>query len=185
MWWGWRLRKNPLRRRSDVVEAWTVLCVTASVCVGAPVTALTVGAPAVAGARAESRAQHRERHPVHARVLRDAPQAVTWADSAGTVGTVHRVPVRWKTADGTFRTDTARVPAGTVEGAPTLIWLDRRDRLADAPLDDSDIWLRGVSAGAAAGGGVAGVALLAGWSVRSHLDRGRLAEWDRAWEAWV
>ncbi|WP_420031914.1 hypothetical protein ACN2WE_03275 [Streptomyces sp. cg28] len=185
MRWGWLLRRNPLLRRSDVVEAWTVLCVTASVLVGAPVTALAVGAPVVAGARAESRVQHRERHPASARLLRDAPPAVTWAGSSGSVRTMHQVPVRWKAADGTVGTGTARVPAGTTSGEPARIWLDRRGRLTEAPLDTSDIWLRGVSAGAAAGSGVVTVALLAGWSVRRHLDRGRLAAWDRAWAAWV
>lgn len=34
--WGRRLRRNPLRRRSDVVEAWTVLAVAVLLLLGAP-----------------------------------------------------------------------------------------------------------------------------------------------------
>lgn len=33
---GWRWRRNPLRRHSDVVEAWTALIVAVLLLVGAP-----------------------------------------------------------------------------------------------------------------------------------------------------
>ncbi|MBO1334412.1 hypothetical protein [Streptomyces sp. VRA16 Mangrove soil] len=183
--WRLRLRDNPLRRRSDVVEAWTVLCVTAAVAVGAPAAALAVGAPTVAAARAESRAQHENRHTASARLLKDAPPMATWAGSSGSVRTLYQVPVRWTTADGVTHSGIARVPAGTRRGESARIWLDDAGRIAGAPLDESDIWLRGASVGAAAAGGVTTVALLAGWSVRRRLDRERLAQWDREWAAWV
>ncbi|NSL42795.1 hypothetical protein HO151_00845, partial [Streptomyces sp. 8P21H-1] len=44
-------RHNPLRRRSDVVEAWTALVVAVLLCAGAPLAGLGVGWWAYDGAR--------------------------------------------------------------------------------------------------------------------------------------
>ncbi|MBW8820836.1 MAG: hypothetical protein JF598_22125, partial [Streptomyces sp.] len=66
---GWRWRRNPLRRRSDVIEAWTVLAVAALMLLGAPLVGAVVGWWAHGDARAVAAAQHSERHRVRAQVV--------------------------------------------------------------------------------------------------------------------
>ncbi|WP_338702698.1 hypothetical protein V2W30_35500 [Streptomyces sp. Q6] len=179
---GWRWRHNPLRRRSDVVEAWTVLAVGSAVFVGAPAAGLAAGRVAYDDARATSVAQRQERHQARAVLVADAPPKASWSGPGAQAS--FRVPVRWETASGATRTGTVRVHAGTREGETTWVWLDRQDRLVAAPLGGTDLWTRVGSVAAGTGAGAAGTAVLVGWSVRRRLDRGRLAEWDRAWETW-
>ncbi|MYW70433.1 hypothetical protein GTY65_41270 [Streptomyces sp. SID8379] len=179
------LRRNPLRRRSDVVEGWTVLCLTGVVLVGAPVAGVAAGAPALAAARAESRAAHAESHSVRAELLDDAPPLATWAGAYGSAPSRYRVPVRWTTDGGVTRTGSARVSAGTRRGEHTELWLDRRGRPTRPPPEASDVWLRSVTVGMGAASGVTAVAVLTGWSVRRRLDRGRLAAWEREWASWA
>ncbi|MGP3769890.1 Rv1733c family protein [Streptomyces sp. SDT5-1] len=180
--WGWRWRENPLRRRSDVVEGWTVLVLGAAVIVGAPAAGLAAGWSAHTDARALASAQRQERHRVDAEVVGAVPSNVV-AGEPGTQ-TSFRVPVRWRTAEGDTRTGTARVRAGVRQGERTDVWLDRRGRQADEPLPEAEVWTRTLTTGVGSGIAVVGVAGLVGWGLVCRLDRGRLAEWEREWAVW-
>jgi hypothetical protein len=176
---GWRWRHNPLRRRSDVVEAWVALVVAVLLCAGAPLAGLAAGRSAYDGARATAAEQRAERHRVRAEVTEQAPAGVPTSEGG-------REPASWATVRWTEpgerpRTSRARVPAGTQVGDRTYIWLDDRGRIVTAPADGTAIWQHAVTAGAGATGAVAGVVLAAHFVVRRVSLRHRMAEWEQEW----
>ncbi|WP_344529734.1 Rv1733c family protein [Streptomyces albiaxialis] len=171
----WRWRRNALRRRTDVVEAWAVLLALAlMVCGGA------AGGWLVHGATTRLFEERRaEASPVGAVLLRDAPPAA-WSNSGSTDNTV-RGKVRWTARDGTRHTGHARVPAGERAGDRVTVWTDARGRIVREPPGPAE--------------SVTGAAMLAAVAVtlwcllvltvlallRARWNRARLAAWDRAW----
>ncbi|WP_333778266.1 Rv1733c family protein [Streptomyces sp. IBSBF 3136] len=172
----WRWRKNPLRRREDLVEAWVLLAVWLVVVIGAAAAAL-VTARAAGGQFAHQRA---DRHPVRAVLRADASGGTAAAWSSG--GRVW-VPVRWTAPDGTPRTGRAPVESGLRAGARVALWQDEQGRItAGRPTGGVEGAAQAGLFGAAAALAVAAPACLAGAVARAHLDRRRLARWDREWE---
>ncbi|WP_151483956.1 Rv1733c family protein [Streptomyces albicerus] len=171
----WRWRRNPLRRRSDVVEAWLVLAGWVLALVGGLFAALLVAdvvERAADGRRADSRA-------VSAVLAEDADDKVP----ARAVSD-HRVwaKVRWTAPDGSTRTDEARVPPKTPAGARVTVWLDKSGKLATAPLTDGEVRIHaafgGMLAAMCAGGAVLGAAGV----TRACLVRRRMEQWAVEWE---
>jgi hypothetical protein len=176
---GWRWRRNPLRRRSDVVEAWTLLVVAVLLGVGAPALGALSAWWAHGQARAVAAEQRQERRQVRAEVIGQTPESLPSVQAGGEHS--YRATVRWTEPDGAARTTAARVPADTRRGETVDVWLDARDRGVPAPADDSLIWQHTVAFGACTTAGAA-VAVLAGHTaVRRVALRHRMAEWDRAW----
>ncbi|MEV1086149.1 hypothetical protein AB0I98_49510, partial [Streptomyces sp. NPDC050211] len=66
---GWRWRPSPLRRRSDIVEAWTVVVVAVLLFVGAPLAGAAPARWAGGGGRDTAAAQRAERRQVRAEVV--------------------------------------------------------------------------------------------------------------------
>ncbi|WP_406731354.1 hypothetical protein [Streptomyces sp. NBC_01794] len=168
-WWRWR--RNPLRRRSDVVEAWVVLVTSVVMAAGMPL------AGALSSVRVGSvlLQQRQERHRTSAALTEDAGDpgpgtyARTWA------------VVRWTASGDTVRTAGVRVAAGSRAGARTVIWTDGQGRLVSAPLTPGQTVALSAFAGMLAASGVA-LSLLAGRrAVRMGLDRHRAGQWERTW----
>ncbi len=65
----WRWRGNPLRRTTDLLEAWTALAALVLICVGAPVAGWLVGVSADAALQESARLQQERRLQVVAEVL--------------------------------------------------------------------------------------------------------------------
>ncbi|MEV5983236.1 hypothetical protein [Streptomyces sp. NPDC052114] len=183
---GWRWRRNPLRRRSDVVEAWTTLVLGAVTVVGAPLAGVVAGSATYDTAAARAERQRAERHVVRGTLIRDAPPPAIGADGSEVRGT-RLVTVRWTDRDATThaartRTATVKAPAGALAGSKADVWLDARGRVTPAPLDEDELW------GAATAAGVGAVFMVSAvgggtWlAVRVLAQRRRMAEWDRAWE---
>src|SRR5690349_3819265 len=106
--WLWRWRRNPLRRRSDVLEAWIMLAAWVFTVLGGAVAGLaTVGA--VENSLARERAESRT---VPAQLIEDAREA------SGPAGRVVWTRVRWTAPDGTVRSGQVRVAAGTLADTP-------------------------------------------------------------------
>ncbi|MFF5533841.1 DUF3592 domain-containing protein [Streptomyces cinerochromogenes] len=176
---GWRWRRNPLRRRSDVVEAWTVLVVAVLLFVVAPLVGVAAGLHAHDQARALAAAQRAERHQVRAVVIGDAPERVSEVQSDRR--TPYRAQVRWTEPGKGVRTAWARVPAGTRAGEPVPVWFDSRGRNVAPPPDDAAVWQHAVTIGLCAAGGTATVVVLGHAVERRIALRHRLAEWEREW----
>ena len=175
---GWRWRRNPLRRRSDLVEAWTILAVAVLLFVGAPLAGAVAGRWAHDEARAVAVAQRAERHQVRAEVIGKTPDSLP---SVGTREHTYRVTVRWTEPGSGPRTAAARVPAGTHRGDTVSVWFDSRGRSVPPPPDETAVWQHTLAVGGCAAGGAIAVVLLGHCVVRGAAARRRMAEWDRDW----
>ncbi|MGI5452160.1 Rv1733c family protein [Streptomyces sp. CA-249302] len=176
---GWRWRRNTLRRRSDVVEAWTALLVTVLLFVGAPLAGLLVGWWAHDEARSVAAAERAERHRVRAEVVGTTPDQLPSVQG----GREHsfRVDVRWTDPVTGPHTTRARVPAGTRHGDTVDVWFDAQNRTVPAPPGPSQIWQHTVTVGICVSGGTIAVVLLANAVVQRVALGRRLTEWDTEW----
>ncbi|MEU6387726.1 hypothetical protein [Streptomyces sp. NPDC046939] len=173
-------RHNPLRRTSDVVEAWAALVLGVLAVLVAPAAGAVSGWAAHQDAQEQVRVQERSRQPVRARLVRDAPDYVPAA--SGVQATVtYPVTVRWVDQRGRTVTAVAPVTAGLERGDPTTVWLDRHGDVTAAPWGGGDVWSHTLAAGFLVAAATAGLALTTRLVLRAVLDRRRLAAWEREW----
>ena len=177
----WRRRPNPLRRRSDVVEAWTVLAVAVLLLVGTPLAGVLTAWWAHGQARAMAAEQRADRHLVQAEVVGRAPSSGSLSSVYSGTQHSYRATVRWTEPGAAPHTATARVPSDTREGEKVGVWLDSRGRNVPSPVDDAAVWQHTVSFGVCSAGGTVAVVLCAHWAARQAAMRHRLAEWEEAW----
>ncbi|MFI1926175.1 hypothetical protein [Streptomyces sp. NPDC020377] len=176
---GWRRRDNPLRRRSDVVEAWTALFVAVLLLVAVPLAGALAGQWGHADAQAVADRLRAERHRVRAEVVGHPPEALPSVE--GVRQQMSTVAVRWTPPGEPARTATARVPAGTHAGEMVDVWFDTRGRNVEPPPNDTMVWQHTLTMGACAAGGTAVVVLLGHAVIRRVAMRHRLGEWEREW----
>ena len=176
---GWRWRRNALRRRSDVVEAWTALVLAVLLCVGAPIAGAAAALWVHGSAHAAQVTQRARRHEVPAVLLEDAPAAAP--STQGGNHPLYPVKVRWTEPGKGTRTTFAPVPAGSRHGERTQVWLDARNNGVAPPTSDTAVWQHSVTAGVWATGGAAGTVLLARAMIRRVAERHRMAEWEAEW----
>ncbi|MBZ9640155.1 hypothetical protein [Streptomyces sp. PSKA30] len=176
---GWRWRRNPLRRRSDVVEAWTALAVAVLLLLGAPLAGAVAAWWAHDEARSTAVAQRAERRHVRAEVVGRDPDSLP-ALHGGREYT-YRATVRWAEPGDGSRTATAQVPAGTRPGERVDVWFDARGRSVPPPPDDAAVWQHTFAMGTCATAGTVGVVLLGRAVVRRVATGHRMAEWEREW----
>ncbi|MFE0172878.1 hypothetical protein ACFWZ2_11215 [Streptomyces sp. NPDC059002] len=174
---GWRWRRNPLRRRCDVVEAWTVGLLGAAMLFVAPLAGAFAGSFAYDAVHAKAARQRAEGHAVRATLVEDAPPA----DGVG-ARTLQPVEVRWTDRGGTAHTARAEVAAGTPAGSRTDLWLDAHGRVTAAPAAEDVQWGTAIAVGGAATCVVWALAGSTWTAVCAVAHRRRMAEWTRAWE---
>ena len=176
---GWRWRRNPLRRRCDLVEAWTVLVAAVLLLVGAPLAGALAGLWARHTAQAVADAQRADRHRVRAEVI-GRPPVRHIAPSSGTAP-AFRVEVRWTESGKGARTAVARVPGDSRRGEVVPVWFDSRGRSVGPPPNDTAVWQHTLGVGALAAAGTATAVLVVHGTVRHVALRHRMAEWERDW----
>jgi hypothetical protein len=166
---------NPLRRRSDRIEAWLLPAVLAAFLVLAPlVAAVTIWQVHAANA-ADARAQQ-FLHPVPAVLLAAAPGPMHHHSSGWLVWT----PARW-TAGGVTRTGQIPVGADTPAGSRVQVWLNQSGQVQRPPLTPGLARDRGLFAASLA---LAALALALGLAARIgrwRLNRRRLSDWGDGW----
>ncbi|MDH6522157.1 hypothetical protein [Streptomyces sp. SAI-090] len=170
----WRWRRNPLKRRSDVAEAWITVAAAVLLLMAPAVGVVMAG---VGERSALDQAQGLHRSAAH--LVEDA--SARPARFSGIAEDHVRATVRWTMPDGSPRTGEAPVTAGSKAGSSTTVWLDAAGRLQPAPPTPAQARSQGAALGAAAGAGVC--VLVAGiwWAARVRLDVRRGTQWDRAW----
>ncbi|MGW7261178.1 Rv1733c family protein [Streptomyces sp. NPDC054834] len=171
----WRWRRSPLRRTSDLVEAWLLFVAWAVGVLGGAAAGVTAAVVADRGF-AEERSGRRQ---VAAVLLEDARDA---APAHADVSNNADATVRWTTRDGRTRTGRAAVPAHMPVGARVPVWTDSRGDLVSEPAGRSDAVLKsslvGMGSAIATGCAVWGSARAA----RALLDRRRMKQWALEWE---
>ncbi len=172
----WRWRRNPLRRRSDVVQAWAGVTAGVVMAVGAPIT----GIAAADGMHAALTAQNQERHQVTATVARNARPVPAPHNSDSGPDEV-QAPVTWRGHDGRVHSAHVVVGPGKRAGSTTTVWVDHHERITDPPLDGLQTAVQTDIIGAAAAGGFCVAALVGHRLVRLDLDRRRARQWQREW----
>ncbi|WP_078888388.1 Rv1733c family protein [Streptomyces sclerotialus] len=180
----WRWRGNPLRRRTDLAEAWLALAAALLILLGGSAVGWAT-TRATGDALLESvRAQHAQRHLVWVQVDRLLPQPPVDPDpETATQRDAHRrVLATWRGVDGSRHLGPVAAPRPVEPGDRFRIWTDGRGRVMARPMDvttaNSHAVLAGLGAGALAGAAVEGGRRLALW----RLMRRRYRRWDEAWE---
>jgi len=176
-WRRMRLDRNPLRRRSDRVEAFIFGGLLVAAAAGAPVAAVTGGHWALASAQQAARIERETSHQVRAVLL-----AVPGTSPSGySVTATVAAQARWTTPAGTTRTGEIPVPAASFRGEFYTIWTDSTGGLTHAPMTAAQISDEGTF------GTVLAVVLtlmtagvVAGFT-RLVVNRRRIAAWDADW----
>ncbi|MFE6780130.1 hypothetical protein [Streptomyces sp. NPDC057702] len=171
----WRWRHSPLRRRTDVIEAWVLLLAALAMIVGGAAigvtTALLVQRPLLD--------QHENRHETRAELVKDVPKRPTELGEPGANRV--RATVRWTDPTGTTHHGRTRVDEGREAGETVTVWTDARGKLTTAPLSPEQAATRAAVVGAMAATGWCCLTLTARRQIQRHLERERDAQWERAW----
>lgn len=175
--WLWRWRRNPLRRRADVLEAWVLL--------GTLLLTVLAGVPAgLAAARSVEHGLARERatwRPAVARVAGRIPGATRTATGRPSSRERFWARVRWTTADGSAHTGRVRVEPGVSRGTPLTVWTDPQGHLVSRPTTASEAAFRATLVGLLVGVSTGAVPFVGGLAARARLERRRLDAWDTEW----
>jgi hypothetical protein len=181
----WRWRHNPLRRRTDLAEAWAALVALLLIVFVGPLVGALTGQVAQDTLQRSVREQRQARHLVTASVVRKLDRSPLDTDPESSSGRDlrSRVAADWTAPDGTARRGTVLAPlADPRRGDQFTLWTDARGRIVARPLDPATATTHSVLAGVGAALLTAGLVeagrRLAVW----RMVLRRYARWDRAWE---
>ena len=172
------LDRNPLRRRTDRVEAWVRLALACAVVLCGPALVGWAGTAAYRSVLVTTERERGRLYPVDAVLLEDA------VGLAYTRGEVADWPMparaRWIAPDGRQRTGDVVTETAADAGSVIVIWTDVHGDLVDTTHGRTP-------AGAAVGAGLAVVlGIAAVYSslllvIRRTLHRRRMASWELEW----
>ncbi|KOG39871.1 Rv1733c family protein [Streptomyces resistomycificus] len=181
----WRWRHNPLRRATDLAEAWVAFAALLLILVVGPVIGSLVGTLAQDTLQRSAREQRESRHLVAATVVRKLDPSPLDADPETSSGRDlrSRVVADWTAPDGTAHHGKVLAPLQDPHrGDHFTLWTDEHGRIVARPLDAATATTHAVLAGF-------GAALLTTALVEVgrrltvwRMVRRRYAGWDRAWE---
>jgi hypothetical protein len=171
--------RNPLRRRTDRLEAILRLVMIILVVLAMPAASVAAGRWADHWVLHKVQIQRTINHQVTAVLLRDAPRTGI-PDPYTSVETTW-VPARWQPPGQPPRTGEVLAVAGARKGSTVRTWISPSGAVADPPLDRrviaGDVWMA-VTATLL----VSGLLLLAAAALaRRMLDRRRLRAWEAEW----
>ncbi|MGX1543182.1 Rv1733c family protein [Streptomyces adustus] len=176
----WRLRRNPLRRRADLVQAWIALGLFLAVTAATPAAMFLVGDAAYRHHRQTARDEAAVRQHTPAVLLHDVPRH---PEPGSPEAKITRYPgtVRFTDPHGHSRTATTDVEPALRAGSEVRVWVSDEGKITEPPLSTEQIRNRTMGAAmvAALTVPVIGVAVY-GWAAR-RLERRNLAGWDIAW----
>lgn len=181
----WRWRHNPLRRATDLAEAWVALVALVLITVAAPVIGSLVGAAAQDSLQRAVRDQRHSRHLVMATVVRRLAGAPPEADpdTSAVHDTRSRVLADWTAPDGTRQHGPVLAELKSAHrGDRFRLWTDGHGRITTRPLDSPTATAHAVLAGFGAALLTAGLVDSGRRLIVWRMVRRRYARWDRAWE---
>ncbi|SFC43360.1 Rv1733c family protein [Streptomyces aidingensis] len=184
----WRWRRNPLRRRSDLLEAWLRLGLTVSLVLGVAVSGALTGL----AVHQDLTALRYERHQVTAEV-QPGPEQQDDAGDSGTDGGADRpdtgdaprtdgiAVIEWTAPEGGTRSQETLVPADAAAGSEITVWTDDSGRLVEEPPTPTETAVQALIAAAFVAGCWALAVLLARHAALAALNRRRELEWEFEW----
>ncbi|MET8976625.1 hypothetical protein ABZX85_13515 [Streptomyces sp. NPDC004539] len=181
----WRWRHNPVRRTTDLAEAWLAAGALLLVLVVAPVAGLIVGSFVEDALLTSVRAQQSTRFETTATVVKELkgsafvtdPEAVSGRDSRS------RVEADWTAPDGSAHHGSVTAALDTPHpGDRFSLWTDDTGRPTGRPLDVPTAQTHAVLAGFGAALCAAGLVEGARRGVVWTMVRRRYARWDQAWD---
>jgi hypothetical protein len=173
------LGRNPLRRRTDRIEALISAALLAAFLVGAPLAGSSAGRWVHQGGLSEQRAQQ-SWHQTHAVLLATAPAAPRYAFRLSWQNAVP-VPARWSGPGGQSRSGEVPAPPGSRAGQLVKVWVDGSGRATGPPLAGAELTRRVVAAEVLAPLVLAVFLLIVAFAVRWLLNRRRLRDWEVGW----
>lgn len=181
----WRWRHNPLRRATDLAEAWLALGALLLIAVAAPVAGSLAGTAAQDALQRSVRAQQQSRHLITATVVRKLGDALPEPDPDTPMGhdPRSRVLAEWTAPDGTRVHGPALSRLTSPHpGDHFTLWTDAHGRTVARPLDSATATTHAVLAGFGAALLTAGVLEGVRRTVLWRMVRRRYARWDQAWD---
>lgn len=173
------LGRNPLRRRTDRIEALISAVLLALFLVGAPLLGTSLGRWVHQGGLSEQRAQQ-SWHQTPARLLATAPPAPRYAFRLSWRNAVP-VRARWSGPGGQPRSGEVSAPPGSRAGQLVKVWVDGSGRVTGPPLRGAELTRRVAGAEVLAPLALGVVLLMVGFVVRWLLNRRRLRDWEVGW----
>ncbi len=173
--------RNPLRRRTDRIEAVLRLVMMIVLVAVVPAAAVLAGQQADHAALNRAHAQQAADHMVNAVLLEQAP--ATGAPDPYTSVQTAWVPARWQPPGRAPRTGEVLALAGARKGSTVRTWIDASGAITNPPLDHRDIAGEVCVAVIATCLGSWLVLLASSALARRALDRRRLSGWDAEWRA--
>ncbi|MES5820287.1 hypothetical protein [Streptomyces sp. RG80] len=180
----WRWRHNPLRRATDMAEAWTALAALLLILVVTPVVGAFVGSVAQDALQESVRNQRASRHLVTATVTRKLDRSPLDVDPETSTGreTRTRVIADWTAPDGTAQHGPVLANLKDPHsGDHFTLWTDDQGHIVARPLDSATATTHAVLAGV--GAALLGIGLVesARRLIVWRMVRRRYARWDQAW----
>jgi hypothetical protein len=171
--------RNPLRRRTDRIEAVIRLATVILLLVAVPIAAIAVGREADHLALRQARAQRAAEHEVTAVLLQRAQ--ATGVPGPDTSVQMTYTLARWQPPGQPPRSGQVLAPAGAPAGSTVTVWIDASGAVAGPPPDHQEI-AGDVCMAAIVTTMVAVLLLLESYALaRRVLDRRRLSAWDADW----
>ncbi|MFJ9407131.1 hypothetical protein [Streptomyces sp. NPDC101393] len=170
------LRRSPLRRRSDLAEAWMVLATGALIAVAAPAAGLT----AANAVQAAGERQSQDRQTVSAVLTENPPDRIGVDTMSGVTSPVHAT-VRWTATNGAVHTGETEVAPHLRAGDRTTAWLDGRGALLRDPVTPTDVRGQSIALGTVAASGTCLLLIGAERAGGALLTRHRSTQWEREW----
>ncbi|MFJ9037382.1 hypothetical protein ACIRF8_12445 [Streptomyces sp. NPDC102406] len=181
----WRWRHNPLRRATDLAEAWVALVALVLVVVAAPAVGVVAGSLSRDALYRSVREQHERRHEITATVVKKVSQPPLDPDpETSTARDAHsRVVATWTAPDGSAHRDRVVARLTSPRAGDTFaLWTDRQGHVVGRPLDRATATTHAVLAGAGAAAALAGFVEGTRRLVVWRMVRRRYARLDRAWD---
>ena len=173
--------RNPLRRRTDRVEASVTLVVALMLLALGPVVVWRVSAAGYHdAASAAERDRRRQLFEVPAVLLDDSAKYLTGSDGSDAPPAQGPVPARWTAPDGSPRTGAVVPLADARAGATVPITVDARGDAVQPPVSADPVG-SAISLGCAAGITLVAVAGGVLALTRTMLNRRRMRDWQHGW----
>ncbi|MFJ3667311.1 hypothetical protein ACIPSE_12725 [Streptomyces sp. NPDC090106] len=176
----WRWRRNPLRRRSDLVQGWIALGLILGVLITTPAVMFLVGDSAYRVFRHTARQEASTRHETLAVLVHDAPRHPE-PGSSEAKKTLYPVTVRFTDPNGRNRTATTDVEPGLTAGNTVRVWVSDQGKITDQPLSAEQVRSRTMGCALLAAMAVPLVGLGLYGCAGRRMERRNLAEWEASW----